>query len=921
MNELFEEYLKLIGSKIERKDPVYKAQCQLSFKDSFSEGGLYVNLKNFEAYSRDFLEWDYSQSGCRLYLSIKGTRKYHPENIDNPTNLSIGKEGGYFPEKPFFEDLFQYGLVSFPDMEVMELTDSRVHKELSEKLNYIIQYDQNMELSKDTDSLVAWAEERKVSRHAENLFQVSSPKQISPKGWTCETCGASTNLWLNLSDGFIGCGRRLYGVGGGCFDGKDEGAALLHYQQHTERPLAVKLGTITQFGNADVFSYDPQEDDLVLDPHLVKHLSVFGINVGQLEKTEKSLTEMQIEQNNKLDLTSGTESEECGSFLPMNKLFKKGDLLTALVGLENSGNSCYVNVVLQLLASIPEVGELFSIHFQDLLEIYSKYFIQKTRPRESIVIQFSKVIKALLTNDVINDRNYKISSRSKDIQKAISELKEKGINENIIESLTESEVNPCLVHILPSILKRTISKGNPEFSSSHQQDTLEYFTFLQEKLSDDLKKYYNHSSQEIQKLIQQFINLFSFFIGERLECKQTGSVKLTSQLNNVLSLPIPKDLITYSSDTRQTKKPKHAFGEDGEDLATPKSNHLKEQDMNDDHECFSDISLLLSNWRQEEIVESFLSPCTNQLGKAGKSNFIKSMPKYLIIHMQRFYLSEDWRPKKINLSVKVPNFLDLESLRDSEELKPGEKPFPEGVDEVNKSLKEEVQVPESLVNSVLDLGFTKSHAELAVKNTFSTDIDICINWILTNIDSINSMDLTSSDSSSSSSSSSASNTSKTNNSASHQDLEAIENIISICCCSRDIAEKAFKISNQNLERAIQMIFDDPSIIESFEDTQLQQQVSVGPDLSSKLIELDDGPGKYELIGVICHLGKSVHSGHYICYNKRKIDSSINPSNQPTESSCSSSIWVRFNDTKVYLSKEDDFPHKEKGYIYLYRRTN
>lgn len=308
MKALFDEYLVLLRSKIERKDPVYRAQCQLSFKDPSSEGGLYVNLKTFEAYSTEFLEWDHSSSGCKLYLNIKSTRKYHSENVENPTNLSIGKEGGYFPEKPFFEDLFEYNLVSFPEMKALGLADDEVPSEFSEMLNYVVQYDQSMELSKDADSSVAWAEERRVSRHAESLFQVSSPKQVPPKDWACERCGATTNLWLNLSDGFIGCGRRLYGVGGGCFGGKEEGAALLHYQQHLDWPLVVKLGTITQFGNADVFSYDPQEDELVLDPHLVKHLSVFGINVGQLEKTEKSLTEMQIEQNNKLDLTSGVEA-------------------------------------------------------------------------------------------------------------------------------------------------------------------------------------------------------------------------------------------------------------------------------------------------------------------------------------------------------------------------------------------------------------------------------------------------------------------------------------------------------------------------------------------------------------------------------------------------------------------------------------
>lgn len=47
-------------------------------------------------------------------------------------------------------------------------------------------------------------------------------------------------------------------------------------------PLAVKLGTITKDGKGDVWSY--VEDDMVEDPHLVKHLAHWGINVAVLEK-------------------------------------------------------------------------------------------------------------------------------------------------------------------------------------------------------------------------------------------------------------------------------------------------------------------------------------------------------------------------------------------------------------------------------------------------------------------------------------------------------------------------------------------------------------------------------------------------------------------------------------------------------------
>lgn len=53
---------------------------------------------------------------------------------------------------------------------------------------------------------------------------------------------------------------------------------------------------------------------------------------------------------------------------------------------------------------------------------------------------------------------------------------------------------------------------------------------------------------------------------------------------------------------------------------------------------------------------------------------------------------------------------------------------------------------------------------------------------------------------------------------------------------------------------------------------------------------------YELKAVIIHLGKSVHSGHYVAYIK-------------TEKG-----WVLFNDEKVTTSNN---PVLGKGYIYLY----
>lgn len=53
---------------------------------------------------------------------------------------------------------------------------------------------------------------------------------------------------------YIGCGRKNYGIGGGCIDGS-EGAAITHYEETGQiYPLAVKLSTITPTF-AEVYSY------------------------------------------------------------------------------------------------------------------------------------------------------------------------------------------------------------------------------------------------------------------------------------------------------------------------------------------------------------------------------------------------------------------------------------------------------------------------------------------------------------------------------------------------------------------------------------------------------------------------------------------------------------------------------------------
>ena len=63
-------------------------------------------------------------------------------------------------------------------------------------------------------------------------------------------------------------------------------------------------------------------------------------------------------------------------------------------------------------------------------------------------------------------------------------------------------------------------------------------------------------------------------------------------------------------------------------------------------------------------------------------------------------------------------------------------------------------------------------------------------------------------------------------------------------------------------------------------------------------ECEDGPGKYELFGIVSHMGGNTACGHYVAHVKIEGQ------------------WHIFNDRKVAISQK---PPLELGYLYFYRR--
>jgi ubiquitin carboxyl-terminal hydrolase 5/13 len=264
-------------------DKVYNDECVISFDSPYSEHGIYLNLKTFYSYGEDYYQQNALKTNSKLYLHLlwrkipsssqdkkemeqEGGGMEEQREEENPTILGIGVEGGFNPV-PKFDILKTYALtvltdtsgpVEIPLFRDSNEEDAHTNLQLPEYLLNICQGVIDHQGMKENLQLDTWTAEQEIieSKHALNLPQLSNGKKISndPQSWRCEMSGDTANLWLNLSTGYIGGGRRQWDGTGG------SGAALIHYEE-TGRifPLCVKLGTITPHG-ADVWSYDPDED-------------------------------------------------------------------------------------------------------------------------------------------------------------------------------------------------------------------------------------------------------------------------------------------------------------------------------------------------------------------------------------------------------------------------------------------------------------------------------------------------------------------------------------------------------------------------------------------------------------------------------------------------------------------------------------
>ncbi|KAI9625490.1 hypothetical protein H4Q26_016288 [Puccinia striiformis f. sp. tritici PST-130] len=409
----------------------------------------------------------------------------NPSGIDDPSASNHAKKTGHLLAT---EDQFDFktSLVyypSTPDERKQYPSSDFADPKIEQAVASILLASSSAQASE----VKAWEEEIETCRHVVDLIQDPNPTPVLQASSTCHACELSSNLWFCLQCGSLGCGRAQYGGTGG------NGHALQHFEK-TGHCVNVKMGTITAEGTADLYCYSC--DDARTDDRLQEHLVHFSIEIAKQEKTEKSMTELQVEHNMKFDFAmSGEEG------LVTSHLFYK---------------------------SFSHYPPFQKRYHHGIFELHSAT-CESTSPADCFDCQMNKVAHGLLSG------RYAVSP---------STSQENGARDRTHDD--HQAIKAFQEGIKPMMFKAFVGKGHPEFSTMRQQDADEFmryfFQFIQRQVRQSSTK-----ASLLSTLTESDLDPtlpFRFELEEKLQCTSCQCVRYRYEEQEALSLPVPAVPIT-----------------------------------------------------------------------------------------------------------------------------------------------------------------------------------------------------------------------------------------------------------------------------------------------------------------------------------------------------------------------------------------